>query len=135
MPSQGGNDAGGEAKSDAATGDGSGTQMQGQQGTQVQGQQGRNTTDAIIIEGDEPVQDGDVDEPLVGGKRRKRCTSNVWEYFIKKQVIKEDNGKTYLQVWAHCKQPGCKHSARAEGNYGTTGFWTHLRTAHNIVKG
>jgi len=68
------------------------------------------------------VQDGDVDEPLVGGKRRKRCTSNVWEYFTKKQVIKEDNGKTYLQVWAHCKQPGCKHSARAEGNYGTTGF-------------
>ena len=135
MPSQGGNDAGGEAKSDAATGDGSGTQMQGQQGTQVQGQQGRNTTDAIIIEGDEPVQDGDVDEPLVGGKRRKRCTSNVWEYFTKKQVIKEDNGKTYLQVWAHCKQPGCKHSARAEGNYGTTGFWTHLRTAHSIVKG
>jgi len=37
LPSQGGNDAGGEAKSDAATGDGSGTQMQGQQGTQVQG--------------------------------------------------------------------------------------------------
>jgi len=37
LPSQGGNDAGGEAKGDAATGDGSGTQMQGQQGTQVQG--------------------------------------------------------------------------------------------------
>ena len=79
------------------------------------------------------MQDGDVDEPLVGGKRRKRRTSNVWEYFTKKQVIKEDNGKTYLQVWAHCKQPGCKHKARAEGNYGTTGFWTHLRTTHSIV--
>ena len=32
------------------------------------------------------MQDGDVDEPSVGGKRRKRCTSNVWEYFTKKQM-------------------------------------------------
>ena len=62
----------------------------------MQEQQGRNIVDAIIIEGDEPVQDGDVDEPLVGGKRRKRCTSNVWEYFTKKHMVIEDHEKTYL---------------------------------------
>ena len=99
MPSQGGNDAGGEAKSDAATGDGSGTQVQGQQGTQVQGQQGRNTADAIIIEGDEPVQDGDGDEPPGGGKRQKRCTSNVWEYFTKKQMHIKLNGVSSVLVF------------------------------------
>jgi hypothetical protein len=59
----------------------------------------------------------------------------VWQYFTKEKLITETHGKTYLQVWAHCNQPGCKHKGRAEGNYGTTGFWTHLRTTHIIVKG
>jgi len=81
------------------------------------------------------VQDGDGDEPPGGGKRQKRCTSNVWEYFTKKHMVIEDHEKTYLQLWAHCKQPGCKHKARGEGNHGTTGFSSHLRTAHSIVKG
>jgi hypothetical protein len=109
---------------------GAGAGSVGPGGTQVQVQaQGIDTANAIIIEGEELVQD----EVLPCGKRHKRCTSNVWHYFTKKKLIKEANGKTYLQVWAHCNQPGCKHKARAEGNYGTTGFLIHLRTAQSLV--
>jgi hypothetical protein len=111
---------------------GAGAGSVGPGGTQVQVQaQGIDTANAIIIEGEELVQD----EVLPCGKRHKRCTSNVWHYFTKKKLIKEANGKTYLQVWAHCNQPGCKDKARAEGNYGTTGFLIHLRTAQSLVKG
>ena len=59
---------------------------------------GTSTASAISVDGDEPVQEGDV--PC--GKRRKRCTSNVWQYFTKKRVVVEDNGKTYVQLWAYC---------------------------------
>ncbi|KAG2582497.1 hypothetical protein PVAP13_6KG109972 [Panicum virgatum] len=65
------------------------------------------------------------DEPPPPGKKLKKCTSDVWQYFTKKKVVIEDNGKTYEQVWAHL----------CESNYGTTGFWTHLRVTHSIVKG
>ena len=59
---------------------------------------GTSTASAISVDGDEPVQEGDV--PC--GKRHKRCTSNVWQYFTKKRVVVEDNGKTYVQLWAYC---------------------------------
>jgi len=36
-------------------------------------------------------------------------------------VVIEDNGKVYQQMWAHCDFPKCKHRARCESNYGTTG--------------
>jgi hypothetical protein len=92
--------------------------------------QGIDTANAIVAEGDEPVQD----EVLPCGKRRKRCTSNVWQYFTKRKLIIKAHGKTCLRVREHCNQPSCKHKGRAKGNYGTTGFWTHLRTSHNTVK-
>ena len=38
-------------------------------------------------------------------------------------------------MWAHCNFPKCKHKGRCESNYGTIGFWSHLRTSHSIVKG
>jgi len=112
----------------AADGGGNGGAADGGKG----GQQGIDTANAIIIEGDEPVPDED-DQPC--GKRQKRCTSDVWQYFTKKRVVIEDNGKTYVQMWAHCKWPRCKHKGRCESNYGTTGFWTHLRVTHSVVKG
>ena len=62
---------------------------------------------AHLDDGDEPVQEGDIsvdcDEPVQEGdvpcgKRHKRCTSNVWQYFTKKRVVVEDNGKTCSDV-------------------------------------
>ncbi|CAN6287169.1 unnamed protein product [Urochloa humidicola] len=98
-------------------------------GTQGQGQQGTDTANAIIIDGDELVLDGPA------GKRLKRCTSDVWQHFKKETLTIEDNGQIYVQRLAHCKFPRCKHKGRCESNYGTSGFWTHLRTAHGVVKG
>ena len=80
----------------------------------------------IILEGDEPHPHG---------KKLNKCTYDVWQYFTKKQLVIEDNGKTYVQLWAHCDFPKCKQKGRCESNYGTTGFWTHLRVAHSAVKG
>ncbi|CAA0822356.1 Unknown protein [Striga hermonthica] len=96
------------------------------------GQEGANTANATVVEGDE-APSGDEYEP--DGKRQKSCTSGVWKYFTKKKLVIEDNGKVYIQKWAHCNYPKCKHKARCEGNYGTTGFWTHLRVAHSVQKG
>jgi hypothetical protein len=101
------------------------------------GQQGTSTAHAITIggeTGDDPVPDDEGDLPP-SGKRRKKCTSDVWEHFTKKRLVIEDNGKTYVQLWAYCKWPRCKHKGRCESNYGTTRFWTHLRVAHSVVKG
>jgi hypothetical protein len=41
--------------------------------------------------------DDDNDQSEIGGagKRRKRCTSFVWDYFTKKVKIVEVDGKTY----------------------------------------
>jgi hypothetical protein len=55
---------------------------------------GTDTVNAIIIEGDQHVID-DEDEPT--GKRKKRCTSDVWEHYTKKKLVIEDNGKMYVQ--------------------------------------
>jgi hypothetical protein len=76
-----------------------------------------------------------IDDDVPCAKRQKKCTSDVWQYFTKKTVTKEENGKVYQQMWAHCNYDKCKHKGRCESNYGTTGFWTHLRVAHSVVKG
>ncbi|WVZ76804.1 hypothetical protein U9M48_024737, partial [Paspalum notatum var. saurae] len=110
---------------------GNGTQVQAERGS---GQQGSDAQNPVLIAGEEHMQ-GQDEDTQPSGKRAKKCTSDVWQYFTKKKVIIEDKGKTYLQVWAHCDFPNCKHKGRAESNYGTTGFWTHLRTTHSIVKG
>ncbi|WVZ79234.1 hypothetical protein U9M48_026838 [Paspalum notatum var. saurae] len=110
---------------------GNGTQVQAERGS---GHQGSDAQNHVLIAGEEHMQ-GQDEDTQPSGKRAKKCTSDVWQYFTKKKVIIEDKGKTYLQVWAHCDFPNCKHKGRAESNYGTTGFWTHLRTTHSIVKG
>lgn len=72
------------------------------------------------------------------GKKRKKCTSDVWQYFTKYDVVVEENGKQVKQKWARCNFKGCNNKTskhRAEGRAGTTGFWTHLGNYHSIVKG
>jgi hypothetical protein len=84
-----------------------------------------------------PVEDGSVDDDPVD-KKQKKCTSGVWEYFDKYLVTVEVNGKQETQHWAKCKFKGCKNKTskgRCESRFGTTGFWTHLRHYHSIVKG
>ena len=43
--------------------------------------------------------DGVADEVTPGkGKRPKKCTSEVWNYFTKKKMVVEVNGKKYEQL-------------------------------------
>jgi hypothetical protein len=79
----------------------------------------------------------DNDQSEIGetGKRWKRCTPFVWDYFTKKVKIVEIHGKTYKQLWGHCNFPKCKAHYRAESHEGTSGFLSHLRIAHSVVKG
>lgn len=87
-------------------------------GVQVQAVAGTDTANAIIVDGDAVV----IDEDGPPAKRVKKCTSDVWNYFNKKTVIIEDNGKVYEQHWAFCNYEKCKFKGRCESNYGTTGF-------------
>jgi hypothetical protein len=68
-------------------------------------------------------------------KRTKKLTSDVWQYFTKKEKVLEVGGKKYIQMWGHCNFPNCRAKYRAESNYGTTSFQNHLKSTHNIVKG
>ena len=34
----------------------------------------------------------------------------------------------------YCNHPKCRFKGRCETNYGTTGFWAHLKVAHCVVK-
>jgi hypothetical protein len=81
--------------------------------------------------------DDDNGQSEIGGtgKRWKRCTSFVWDYFTKKVKIVEVDGKTYKQLWGHCNFPKCKAHYRAESHEGTSGFISHLKTIHSVVKG
>lgn len=77
----------------------------------MQGQQGTDAANAIAVQDDEPVQVKDEDDP--SGKRLKKCTSDVWQYFTKKKIVIEDNGKIYVQAWALCNFPNkCKHKGQ-----------------------
>ncbi|CAA0839907.1 Unknown protein [Striga hermonthica] len=81
--------------------------------------------------------DSDVEEQPVT-KKAKKTTSEVWQYFTKYWVTVEVNGKQEQQCWAKCNFKGCKNKTskhRAESNFGTTAFWTHLANYHSIKKG
>jgi hypothetical protein len=56
------------------------------------------------------------------GKRAKKCTSDVWQYFTKKDEIVEVDGNKYVQTWGYCNFPKCRAKYRAESNHGTMGF-------------
>jgi hypothetical protein len=80
--------------------------------------------------------DDDDDEP--SGKRAKKSTSEVWQYFTKYWVTVEVDGKQERLRWAKCNFKGCQTKTskhRAEGKFGTTGFWTHLNNYHHVKKG
>ncbi|CAA0837966.1 Unknown protein, partial [Striga hermonthica] len=79
--------------------------------------------------------DSDFEEQPVT-KKAKKTTSKVWQYFTKSWVTVEVNGKKEQQCWAKCNFKGCKNKTskhRAESNFGTTAFWTHLANYHTFV--
>jgi hypothetical protein len=63
--------------------DGSAAGGGGSSAAGVGGQQGTDNANAIVVEGEE-AQDEDG-QP--SGKRKKKCTSDVWQYFDKKKLI------------------------------------------------
>lgn len=75
------------------------------------------------------------DDDEHGAKRQKKCTSEVWQYFTRETKTVTINGKNYTEKWASCNFPRCKTKYRCESTKGTTGFWTHIRTTHSVVKG
>jgi hypothetical protein len=124
------------------SGSGTGTpaKAQGQQpgidgsDAQTQGQGAERAADIVSINDDD--DDGEVDEVTPDkGKRKKKCTSEVWSYFTKKKVVVEVNGKKYEKLWGFCNFPNCNTKYRAECSNDTTGFRNHLKSSHSIVKG
>ena len=101
---------------------------------QRQGQGVERAADIVAINDDD---DGVADEVTPGkGKRQKKCTSEVWNYFTKKNVVVKVNEKKYEQlIWGFCNFPNYNMKYRAECSNGTTGFRNHLKSSHNIVKG
>ncbi|CAA0834747.1 Unknown protein [Striga hermonthica] len=82
-------------------------------------------------------EDAEAEGEEVGGttgKRKKRFTSVVWQYFTKKTVVVEVDGKKYEQLWGYCNFPKCSARYRAESVNGTNAFRSHLRSTHSIVK-
>ena len=80
-------------------------------------------TGGTETDGVEPIDvdagsDGeDGNEPA--GKRAKKSTSEVWQYFTKYTVTVKVNGKEENQLWAKCNVKGCvnktsKHRADLE---------------------
>jgi hypothetical protein len=98
-------------------------------GTEAQSENGAagNADDEIIVI--EPTED------FADTKKKKKCTSDVWQYFTKKEKIIENEEGRYVQMWAYCNFPNCRAKYRCESNQGTTGFRNHLKSAHSVVKG
>jgi len=101
---------------------------------------GRSLVPSTSTNGDQAI-DVDVDsggEDQPAGKRVKKSTSEVWQYFEKYLVTEIVDGKPEQQLWGKCKYKGCKTKTsklRAESKFGTTSFWTHLANYHSIKKG
>ncbi|KAF0896188.1 hypothetical protein E2562_019677 [Oryza meyeriana var. granulata] len=104
-----------------------GTGVSGSSATPAQGQVG-DANDPVIVEDQEQEQ-----QPPT--KKQKKQTSDVWQHFTKVIETVQVDGQSYEQVWAKCEFPNCKNKYRAESTKGTTGLWSHLRSAHGVVKG
>ncbi|KAF0911810.1 hypothetical protein E2562_012299 [Oryza meyeriana var. granulata] len=63
---------------------------------QEEGQHTLSTEEILALDDDDPEK-----EEVAGstGKRKKRCTSVVWQYFTKKTMVVEVDGKKYEQLW------------------------------------
>jgi len=117
----------------SGSGVGSGTQAMDVQIDEHNVAPATRAPEVVVV--DDQEDEEDKDQVHLTGKRKKKCTSDVWNYFTKKIEIVEVDGKQYEQLWGYCDFPKCKQRYRAEGNHGTTGFKNHLRSAHGIVKG
>lgn len=96
------------------------------------------STSAVGASADDIIDVDHEDDGQPPLKQQKKSTSDVWQYFTKYTVTVEENGKQVDQLWAQCKFKGCNNKTskgRAESNRGTTGFWSHLKHYHSIVKG
>lgn len=94
----------------------------------IDGSGGR--ANVIHVDGD----DEESLEPAAKKKREKKATSEVWDYFTKSTVEKKvDNGIIEREVWAKCKR--CAFRTRGESTRGTTVFWNHLKSKHQLTKG
>jgi hypothetical protein len=83
---------------------------------------GANCDDTINVDVDIDSDDDD-DEP--SGKRAKKSTSKVWQYFTKYWVTVEVDGKQERQRWAKCNFKGCQTKTskhRAKGKFGQLVF-------------
>ena len=96
---------------------------------------GNGTGDVVATPDVVRIDEQEEEQPQLTGKRQKKCTSEVWQYFTKKKEIVVVNGQKFEQLWGYCNFPNCKTKYRAESNHGTTGFKNHLKSAHSIVKG
>ncbi|KAF0909371.1 hypothetical protein E2562_035812 [Oryza meyeriana var. granulata] len=104
-----------------------GTGVSGSSATPAQGQVG-DANDPVIVADQEQEQ-----QPPT--KKQKKQTSDVWQHFTKVIETVQVDGQSYEQVWAKCEFPNCRNKYRAESTKGTTGLWSHLRSAHGVVKG
>lgn len=89
------------------------------------------TSQTIEIDADVNRVDDNDERPV----KRKKLTSEVWQYFNKEKVSIDENGKIYKQEWAHCKFKNCTYKGRCESATGTSRFWSHLKLHHSVVKG
>ncbi|KAF0913462.1 hypothetical protein E2562_022354 [Oryza meyeriana var. granulata] len=87
-------------------------------------------------------QVGDANDPVIVADQEqeqqpptKKQTSDVWQHFTKVIETVQVDGQSYEQVWAKYEFPNCRNKYRAESTKGTTRLWSHLRSAHGVVKG
>jgi hypothetical protein len=89
----------------------------------------------INVDNDDLMDDADDEEQArLSGKRYKKCTLWVWQYFKKLEYI-EVEGKQIEEIWGYCNFSSCNERYRAEGVCGTTAFKNHLKSKHSTVKG
>ena len=90
------------------------------------------TTTPINVDNDDPEDGEDEEEAHLSGKRYKKCTSWVWNYFSKKKEYVVVEGKQIQEIWGYCNFSRCDQKYRAEGVCGTTAFKNSLCTLENF---
>jgi hypothetical protein len=93
------------------------------------------TTTPANVNDDDLEDAEDEEEAHLSGKRFKKCTSWVWNYFTKKKEFAQVEGKEVEEIWGYCNFSRCDQRYRAEGVCGTTAFKNHLKSKHSVIKG
>ncbi|CAD6220908.1 unnamed protein product [Miscanthus lutarioriparius] len=68
------------------------------------------TTTTPNVDNDDPEDGEDEEEAHLSGKRYKKCTSWVWNYFTKKKEYVEVEGKQIEEIWGYCNFARCDQS-------------------------